>query len=512
MPVLWFCLPPPIPPVTGVQVDSDLLVHAATVEYSADRKKAFFDSGVSAQYQATKVTADHLEVDSVAQHAIARGHVRITDPDGTAEVESIEFWWAKGASRAEASQVVVDFAGVKIKAKHAVVTPGKWILEDAFATSCRRRLPLIAITARITTLYPGRYAKVSSPAIQIMGHEVIELPTQRFNLDPRVTGIKLPTLNYSKDDGLGLAWAGSALLSESAALGANARFFPNVRPSFAVQVAKSPLSGDQSRALIIPSSDLNERFSFSYFENIEVSKPRNETDYLHEKRTSYSVGSFWFQKSPNDRSNAEYSKPLDLAIESNSIRGTLGITSQARLQAIQRETEDPNLRLAMTASAGPQPTKITRGLDAHFRVDGASFNGSTSSGWLRGMAGLVFHPMAPLTASIAWHDSTTWGSSLYPIDDLVSLQGATARFDLNGGPTQASLMWRYDSKRGWYDRQWTVSQVVGCFQPFLIYRSFYGDYRFGVNIRVGNIGDVLSRRNYERGMATRQVIDEPGRR
>ncbi len=66
------------------------------------------------------------------------------------------------------------------------------------------------------------------------------------------------------------------------------------------------------------------------------------------------------------------------------------------------------------------------------------------------------------------------------------------------GPTQISYLLKYDRGRGNYDRQYIISQVVGCLEPYVLYRKFPDDYKIGVRLRIDRFLRMLSSREFKR--------------
>lgn len=513
MPVPWVILPPiSISPVV-TQVGDELTVVSKAVRYDPIHQTYTFSDGVSAKVGPTTLTADYLEVtgEQTKGSGFARGHVHVDDPDGTINAENVRFSWDQELVTGHAETVDLNFAGVILKADSVDIQPGTWQLTGLYGTSCMGNPPLFAVKTPKATLVTGKQGNIRHPQLYVLGHHVLTLPNQKINLDPRTQGLRPPNISYRSGDGFGVNWRSGWLLDPQTDLTASFSAFRSDRPSYSLVYAKSFLAPEETRASIVPRSDLATRLNFAYFENVEQPSPRSEERYLDMPRDSVSVGSYWFQGAGNQKSDHAYTKPLEVAYEKGGSSGMLYGYGQVRLQSIRRELESTHTRLEVDGSIGIRPIELVKGLDVYPRLDALSFAGGSNSGWLRAQIGVTYHPVRFLTIGGSVHDSYSWGNPLYEIDTLESARGGTARIDLNMGPTQATYIWRYDSSMGWYDRQYMVSQVVGCLQPYVMYRKWEEDYRVGVNIRLGNLLDVISRRKYQRGDAKSTVIDEPGR-
>jgi hypothetical protein len=370
---------------------------------------------------------------------------------------------------------------------------------------------LLAFRSPRITNKPGKNGRVEKPYLQILGQKLATLPTQKFNLDPRTQGFRFPNLSYRKEDGLGVNWNSGWFLDGQTTLTSSYAAFRGTRPGYSVQVARSWIPAAKSTRIIAPRSDLAERHDYSYFDNVNQPAPKSEEEFLEETREALSIGSYWFQASGNDQTGADYTKPLEVAYEKGGQYGPIIGFAQARLQTIRRDLEPVHTRLQLNAVVAHRSRQLTPQLYAYASTDLAGYLGQQSSGWLRGQLGLTFQPIPQVTLGAAVHQAIEAGNPLYPIDALDSPRGGTARVDLNLGPTQFTYLWRYDTRMGWFDRQYMLSQVVGCLEPYVVYRQFADDYRIGVNLRLGNLVEVLSRRRFEREGIKPTTTTAPGR-
>jgi hypothetical protein len=132
------------------------------------------------------------------------------------------------------------------------------------------------------------------------------------------------------------------------------------------------------------------------------------------------------------------------------------------------------------------------------RVDTSQFLGKNGFGWVRAFAGLYFEPTPLLRVAGGVVTSKSFGTPDFFFDQLTAERGFHLRADLNLGATQISYLTKYDTRLKWYDREYIISQVAGCFEPFILYRQFPSDYRFGLRLRLDNFYDILQRRNFRR--------------
>jgi len=150
--------------------------------------------------------------------------------------------------------------------------------------------------------------------------------------------------------------------------------------------------------------------------------------------------------------------------------------------------------------------EIARNLRTLSRIDTDIFLGETNYEWVRGLAGLSYSPIHQLRFSGGAYYSQDSGTPYYPIDPLYSRVGYEARVDFDLGPTKFSYLQKYDDSMKWFDKEYTVSQVVGCFEPYLLYRQNPSDYQLGLRLRLDNLTDLLTQRNFKRAPTTTRVI------
>jgi hypothetical protein len=129
------------------------------------------------------------------------------------------------------------------------------------------------------------------------------------------------------------------------------------------------------------------------------------------------------------------------------------------------------------------------------RIDTNYFAGN-GYGWVRGIMGLVYRPVSRWSLSAAGFSSIDAGHSLYLIDQLDAAHGYILRTDVNLGPTKFSYLTKFNPSLGWYDREYTVSQVAGAIEVFLISRRYPNEYNLGFRLRLDEFYDVIRRRNF----------------
>jgi len=516
MPLAWFpvwlgmilatsqnqgkAVPKPPMPVTqdGHKIFEGFLdVWAQSCTYDEETKTYTFADGVVAKFGIETVQADLLVVQFENRTAKATGHVRFDDPDGNLTADSLSYDWTPGKIHGTAENFVAHLVNVTIRAARAEITQDKYELFDVSGTSCRLDPPLFALKTRHLTLYPESYGKAERPSIDFFGHRLLSIPDRTFNLNPRTEGFNPPSVSYRRGNGFGVSFRSGFLLSGKTDLVTTYSSYPGALPSYGVVYTQSLLPAEKIAHIVTPRSELSERFSFGYLENILVEHPEDEASFLHRTRKSFGFDSLWNQSSTGRSDPAHYTKPAEGVFETGGLLGTIGYYGQARLQTIRRNDEATNTRLVLAGSAGLPSRTIGPHLSTLARVDSSLFVGP-NYGWARGIAGVVYRPVTQVTLSTGGYVSQDFGQSQYAIDPLYSKNGLVFRGDLNLGPTKISYMTKWDHALGWFDREYTASQVVGCLEPFVVYRQNPNTYNIGLRFRLDEFYDLLRRRDFRR--------------
>ena len=256
--------------------------------------------------------------------------------------------------------------------------------------------------------------------------------------------------------------------------------------------------------IITPGSEYGERFRNGYLENIRVRAPINERRYYQSQRRSVSVGSQWNFGVAGQDVGVNFSKPLEVVGEiGGPFKGDGGFLTQVRLQAIRRGVEPITNRALIINSAILPSFQIAPKLGTILRADSGSYIGPSPFTWLRGMAGLAYEPIPQLTLGFGAVLAGEFGRPQYEgIDDLYARDGYVWRMDLNLGPTRAGYMQKWDRRMGIYDREYYLSQVVGCLEPFVVYRKYPSEYNLGIRFRLDDFYDVLRKRDFKRTKPT----------
>lgn len=499
---------PQTPAKAPAQVPEDGYLEATAKIFRSPSPDVYvYEGDVVAKYGPTTVYADYLEVNQKTQRAVAKGNVRVVDPEAELTAENLDFTWDPLKRSGTAQNVRARIGNVNITARQANITPTRYEFLDVTGTSCNQNPPLFELRTRRLVIIPGREGKAEKPNIYVYGKKLIGLPDRSFGLDPRTQGFQLPSISYRRDGKLGVAWSSGFFIDRQTNLSLGLQSFPGLRPSYGAVATRTFLPAEKLTDIITPGSEYGERFRNGYLENIRVSTPLNERRYYQSLRKSVSVASQMNFGVAGQDVGVNFSKPIEVVGEiGGPFRGggDGGYLTQLRLQTIRRGVEPINARAIVINSAILPSVHLTPKLGTILRLDNAIYAGAQEPfGWVRGMVGLAYQPIPQLTMGAGVILAGEWGTPQFEgIDDLYAKDGYVWRMDLNLGPTKAGYMQKWDRRMGLYDREYYVSQVVGCLEPFVVYRKYPGEYNLGIRFRLDDFYDVLRRRDFQRTKPT----------
>ena len=496
MPLPWPQTPSSAP--KPIAVDDDLVITSRSRTVDPKRQVLTVEGDVVATYSGERITADRIVIylGQSQRRAVATGGVVLIDPDGTVKANTLEFSWDPRHRYARASNVVMTIAGSTIRAKRADLTPTLWTLSDFSFTNDRGHPPLYLVSGRNLIIVPKKYALVAQPAVSIFGRQIVSWHGQRFNLDPAASGIRPPTPVYH-DGALGFNWQAGRLIAPATTLEWHLDAYRGEYPGSGIQVTHSFLPDALATRPIAPRTELYQRFEFGYFESLLVGSPKTETDFLSQPRKA--VTAFDNNNAaPTGRGESTelFTFPVATGYELGGSAGSFGYLTDFRLETIRRVGDEANLTRGEVEGSLELPSvRLSRDLAFISRADAEGFQSEQSFGWARLSGGLVYQPSKTLSFGGGLMGAVQGGTPDYDIDPLYYLNGAMFRTDYSVGPRQLGLLVRYDTRKGLFDKEFLVTQVMGPFEGFFLYRQYPGDTRFGLMLRIQPLLDVLKRRH-----------------
>ncbi|MBI3721519.1 MAG: hypothetical protein HY248_03115, partial [Fimbriimonas ginsengisoli] len=236
-------------------------------------------------------------------------------------------------------------------------------------------------------------------------------------------------------------------------------------------------------------------------ENVAVASPDADAAYLRLPRKALSLGSFVGLAASGRDEGAGYGKPLELVGDWGGPLGSAaGFLVQARWQRIRRNYDPIYSREVVQAAVGLRPIPISRNLDVTLRADSAGYSGGgTNFAWARGLAGLSWRPSKHLWLALAGTTSSESGAALFPADQLPVKRSLAGRVDVAFGGFRLSLLNKVDpSTHVRFDREYSVSQVIGCAEVYSQFRRSPNEYKIGLRLRLESFFDALQSRKTRR--------------
>ncbi|MBX7132528.1 MAG: hypothetical protein K1X67_07610 [Fimbriimonadaceae bacterium] len=498
--------PDPVPvsqeqPITREAIDETLIVEWKSKKIDLKRKVAIFEGGVKATYGPTVLTADRLEVDMENKTGRADGNVLVVDPEGTLSGTNLNFDWKKRTGSAE--DVYVQVGPMKARAKRIDIEPDRWILTSISLTPSRTRPPEFSIKSPRVVLRVGRSGRLQNPTFEVFGIRLLTIPTTLgFSLDRRVTGFRFPAISFRRGAGFGLAWNSSVLVNDQTSFAAQWNAFPSALPTYAGELAWSAVPPTKSTGLISPRTELGERFGDAYMDSVSTTTTQAEDDYLRDPRRTIAAGTYWNQSVRGRREDfSSISKRWELSSDFGGTFGPVGGYVQFRYQSIRPDRNSPFVdRLSAHGAANIGSWSLIPGLDFRLRGDLAAYtSGKQTYGWARGQAALVYHPIKQLQVAGALVLGGSAGNPFFGFDPLYSNSGVHIRADVDLGSIRASFLGKYDfGQARWYDHEYGFSFAAGSFEPYVVWRQFPNDVRFGFRIRAIEVFEKLQQRQLKR--------------
>ncbi|MEQ1769138.1 MAG: LPS assembly protein LptD [Devosia sp.] len=190
------------------EVEADLL------SYDARKDQISASGGVVMRYQGYVIEAGRLTYNQQTGALLAEGHVRMIDPGGNIfEAESIEV--TGGMKQAILrSMTITTSDGAQVTAADVEYSDGlKSILTDAAYSPCGlcvdekgRRIGWRVKAAKMIYDVDKASVVMEQPALELLGVQVAWLPWFWFPdpTQPRKQGIRMPSIDYSTERGVGL--------------------------------------------------------------------------------------------------------------------------------------------------------------------------------------------------------------------------------------------------------------------------------------------------------------------
>jgi lipopolysaccharide assembly outer membrane protein LptD (OstA) len=190
------------PEIAQVPIDQPVTVNGDTVEYLSDNKEVQASGKVVVDYQGTVLSCDKLTVNTQTKDAVAEGHVRIQDPNGSMEGEKVTYNFnTKVGNVQNASFTSPPFFGRAEKLER--VSDTHFTAGNGYATTCDFSRPHFRLSSKKIDVFPGDRIEARDNTLYFAGVATAYAPYLGQSLKDRNMIVQLSP-GYSKRWGASL--------------------------------------------------------------------------------------------------------------------------------------------------------------------------------------------------------------------------------------------------------------------------------------------------------------------
>ncbi|MEQ1934465.1 MAG: hypothetical protein ABL962_11410, partial [Fimbriimonadaceae bacterium] len=310
-----------------------------------------------------------------------------------------------------------------------------------------------------------------------------------YRFGPKEEGgwLRLPSI--SANNGLGIAWQTNFALDDRSRFRGSIKAKTGEGPGITLEAARSLLPRREPGGVISPLSDLNERFTYGYFDNIYIKRPSEEREQIQARRSAVSLG-MTVNRFPLARLDDNlFTKPFEITIEQARPFGGIAFYSAFRFHDIRDESGLSERRVGSNITALLPDIELLHGLKTHARLDLSGYSGDRNTfGWAQSQLGLIFRPSRSLRLGATMVRGSEFGKPTYVEDRLFSRYGYHLRMDAELGLFSFSVLSKYDSgMRKWFDNEFQASFRAGSINPYVSYRQFPRSFSFGFQLQAEEV-------------------------
>lgn len=493
------------PPLVVQSYASGLTVKAPHVSPNIVERTLEWSGGVTATYGPTTITADRfiLHDDPKDPFGEAIGTVTLTDPEGTITASDLKFYWA--SQTGSAHNVTIQISTLRLTAESVDINRDLWTLHNVGATGCKLKTPIYYVHTKELQVRPGIGATAIRPSLSILGRKIADLPTQRLSFNGSGNSIDLPYPTLRSGSGWGLTWTNGLIINGQTSLFTRYAVFQHALPYYNGTLIQSAIKDRDPEPL---RTEIGDRFTFGYFDNVQVRDPKSEHQYLGTSRFDFGIGStFGADARDTTNSTAKINKPIEFMAQGSGELGGFDAFALVRAQQVQVGNGPKIQRLILEQNLLTPSLQIARNLSVFARADAAEFSGGSSYGWLRGQTGLVFQPAPNLRFGASYTAAKSYGTPDFGYDVPLRFRELSFRADLDFDTTQVRFLVKYDpSNQVVFDRELYCSRVMGCLEPYVVYRERPHKFFFGIKLPLSRVLDRLSREGLEREKSIRTTL------
>lgn len=482
-----------------VRVDEKLTVTAKHVNYK--RELLTFDDGVVAVYGVTTVYGDHLQViaarsDSgvVVRKAIAKGHVRLVDPEGEVRAEEVEFDWIEETGKAKSAKLTL--ADMEVSASTIDIRKEELKLFDVAVSLCSGKevgLGFRELSVNRNGTGIGRGIRLA-----IAGRSAMALAHYRFSFrdDGNQSGLGRPKILLNGKSA-GVSWSPEAMVGPRTLIDGGISARQGRELSGKIYITQSLLP--EKWAFRGPKSGSVDPYSYGFMENISTRSIERELEYARKPRATISVGTAWNQGRYSDQVGG-ITKPFEAILEGSGPVGSWGLFGQARFQRVDVPGTSPLSRWEVLGSLSPPSAELTNTLKVFGRADFRSeIQPGEDYSWLRGQVGVSVRAAQGALLSVAYSRAADRGKPLFAFDKPTKDEALHLRGDFEFGPTKIAGLAKFEpGTRKPFSTEVYLSQIAGCLELFAIWKETPRTFSVGFKLRslekIADAGDRIGKR------------------
>jgi len=447
----------------------------------------------------------------------AQGNVSITDPFASARASDFKWNWADGTL--SAADVAIRLHPVKASAGRVAMNSEEYQIENLSASFLAGNLHVLAGNLSKLTLTSNSQALLENLRARIFGIPVLYI--RKLNIDysgperkhrpaksliERIRELsfyaqflKPPSISRSNGQVV-YGYANTVTFHNQYQVGLGFRaakgklFESNYKLSYNLSKKKG------SDPSVLSQATIRDDFTDGFVENVTVRDYRDDIAYYRQpKSTVLASSSFNVPYGFGDGETDLLSTPILVGYEFGGPIQQLGGLFQVRYERIESRRFGNEQRLGGLGSIAIWSSKLMSGLNFYIKLDGSILapERKTAYGFIRPRADLVARITPWLRISGAYTNTADFGRPFLPIDAALDGSEVHARLDLIFGPTKFSYGNRYSyTSRKWYRSQFYFSQVVGAFEPFIVFDEYLNSLSFGAYFRLDEIVDSFRRRRF----------------
>lgn len=460
---------------------------------------------VKVTYGPTTITADRMTVhnDPDDPFGEAIGNVKLDDPEGVLTANDLNYHWKTMTGTGH----TITFRSnlLELTAESIDVTPELWTLHKVGGTGCKLKTPAYYIRTSKLEMRPGKGVRATRPSLSIFGQKLITVPYYKFSTGDQGSSIHIPYPTYRSERGAGIDWTNAFDFGNQDSLFTKYVVFQRTLPFYNATFIHSFVDGRDPET---PRTEIGDRLGFAYFDSVQVRDPASERTHLSTRRFDLGLASTFGADARDTTTGGDrINKPIEFLGQGSGSFAGFGALGIVRAQDIKVGNGTAINRLILEQNVISPSIRLGSNISLFGKIDAAEYSGGNDYSWIRGQAGIVFQPATNLRFGASYSSAKAHGVPDFAYDAPFRFREIGFRADLDFDTTQIRVLWKYDpSQRAIYDREFYLSRVIGCIEPYLVYRERPRKFFIGVKLPLTREFERLFRVVGERQEAIRHTI------